>query len=142
MEIRIASDADEKDIKAFSAAEWPEADAEHFGRKDVVFDKKKYTFVAIQNEQITGYIIIETDMGVCYIDSIITAHAYRGTGVGKALIQIAEEKALSEKCHKMFLITGLDWKAKAFYASLGYNEVTILKKHYNRQDFVQMEKLL
>jgi len=142
MDIRIASEADEKNIKAFSAAEWPEADAEHFGRKDVIFDKKKYTFVATDHEHLTGYITIEIDMGVCYIDSIITARAYRGTGVGKLLMHTAEEKARAEQCHKMFLITGVDWKAKSFYTSLGYNEVTILKEHYNRQDFVEMEKLI
>lgn len=142
MHIRIASDKDEKQIKAFSLKEWPAVDVEHFGRNDVMFDKKKFTYIADEQREMMGYIIIETDMGVCYIDSIITGQSSRGRGVGTALMQAAEEKAIKEGCHKMFLVTGADWHAKNFYESLGYTKVAVLKNHYDGKDFVQMEKFL
>jgi ribosomal protein S18 acetylase RimI-like enzyme len=142
MNIQEASQEDEKEIKTFSAQEWPSVDAKHFGHGDIVFDKKKYTFVATDAEKVIGYAIIETDMGVCYLDSIITANSYRGSGIGKELMHAVEEKAHAEKCHKMFLETGIDWDARLFYESLGYTAVGTLKNHYDKKDFVYMEKIL
>lgn len=142
MQIRQAKQADESAIKSFGATEWPSVDAEHFGRDNVFFHKKVLKFIAEAHSTIIGYIILEIDMGVCMVDSILIAKSHRGHGVGKALMNTAETAAVAEGCHKLWLVTGLHWDAKDFYESIGYRTLVVLKHHYDGQDFVYMEKLI
>lgn len=59
----------------------------------------------------------------CHIDTLVVDNKYRGQGLGKKLIAIAEKYALSHGANKMELISANHRKktgAHAFYTSLGY----------------------
>lgn len=142
MNIRLATTEDEINIKAFGDTEWAEADKDHFGDTSVDFNRKKFIFIAELDSQIAGYVKIETDMGVCKIDSIITGSGFRGKGVGKLLMEKAEEIAKSEVCHKVILETGIDWEARKFYELCGYVVSATLTDHFGHKDFVLMEKFI
>ncbi len=138
--ISLLDETEIPSLKKFSAQEWPGADKEHYGDKEVDFTKIKFAFTARENETMLGYIIAIFDTGVLYIDSLIVAETSRRKGIASELLQAAEEKARSIGAHKAWLETGIDWKAKDFYESKGYQIRTNLNNYYAHQDFVLMDK--
>ncbi len=140
MEIRLATPLDEEKIKAFSNIEWPPVDRVHFNNEAVSFEKQYFTFISEEGDSITGYIKLIIDMGVCIIDSLLVGEGHRGKGIAQSLLSQAEARAKELGCHKMWLETGIDWEAKAFYEKRGYGVVLIMNNHYAHKDFVIMEK--
>ena len=122
--------------------EWDKLDIEHFGRE--IKDKKPKEFVikAQIGKEVAGFAKVRLFLGVGKIREIIVKEKFRGRGVGKALLEKAEEIFRENKAHKMVLETGKHWKARKFYEKLGFKVSAILKAHYGGVDFVVMEKAL
>ena len=133
---------DHPDLKAFSAGEWPVVDKEHFGDQQVDFSKPKFALKAIEDGQIVGYLAMTLDMGVLHIDSLLVGERHRGKGVAKRLLVAAEDRARDMGCHKAWLETGKDWKARIFYEKQGYALRVELPNYYAHQDFIIMDKEL
>lgn len=142
MEIREIKD--QKELRLFKDTEWSLVDVVHFKNNSELVGRNevKLTYAAFVADKVAGYVKIETDMGICKIESIIVGHEYTKQGIGSSLMLKAEERAKEEGCHKMILETGFDWDAKAFYEKLGYTTILVMKDHYAHGDFVIMEKYL
>lgn len=65
-----------------------------------------------------------------------------GNGIGKSLMDKAEELAIKEKMHKIYLETGKNWDVAEFYKKLGYEQTGVLPQHYQRQDYIILSKFL
>jgi ribosomal protein S18 acetylase RimI-like enzyme len=87
-----------------------------------------------------GYIKCILDMGVLHLDSIIIAEKYRGQGIAKQLMMVAQERGKAMGAHKFWLETGSTWKARGFYEKLGFQVRANLNNYYAHQDFVLMDK--
>ena len=81
-------------------------------------------------------------MEVCYIKEIIVAVKYRKKGIGKELVEKAEEIAKQHGAHISYLTTGVDWNERKFYETLGYVKTADLKNHYLGKDFIHLTKNL
>lgn len=57
--------------------------------------------------------------GSLYIDYIYVAHALRGQGFGRALLETAETWALEQQC-AFATLTTMSFEAKNFYLKCGY----------------------
>jgi ribosomal protein S18 acetylase RimI-like enzyme len=66
--------------------------------------------------------------GCCYISYLWVDEAERGRGVGMALVNAAEEYALSVNCQRMLLSTH-SFQAPAFYERLGYKKEAVVRDH-------------
>jgi ribosomal protein S18 acetylase RimI-like enzyme len=130
------------EIKPFNAKEWVATDVKYYGEgKDWV--EKDFVFKAEENGEIVGTIYGKFAAGVLYIDDLIVTKTKRGSGIGRMLMEKAEEFGKSMKAHKSYLITGEDWnEARGFYEKLGYKKTGDFVNHYNNSDFVIYEKLL
>lgn len=133
--------ATKKEIKLFNEKEWHGVDVEHYGRP-VVWKERKFIFKATENGEIVGTILGKFESGVLYISAVIVTKTKGGRGVGKVLIEKAEDFGRKFKAHKTHLVTGNGWAAEKFYEALGYKRVADLPKHYFERDFVIYEKLL
>src|ERR1700758_690344 len=60
-----------------------------------------------------------TAYGWLHTDLLVVPEQARGQGVGKRLMQLAEEEALSRGCHSAWLDTH-DFQAQPFYERIGY----------------------
>lgn len=140
MEILEYVKNDEANLESFKAKVWPAADAEHYGDKQPDFNKKEFTLIAKEHDEIVGYISMIIDSGVAQIEPLMV-HP-RGKGIGSALITAAEEKAKSMGVHKVWLETGSTWEAKKFYEKHGYTVRTILPNHTGGHEFVLMDKMV
>lgn len=128
------------ELKKFKEEEWSTADLEHYGTTELDFNKHEVTLVAELENQIVGYINIELESGVCYIDSLIVSSKHQRKGIGKDLVKKAEERAKKQGCHKITLETGADWRARKLYEKLEYKIVAELNNYYHNKDFILMDK--
>jgi len=73
------------------------------------------------------------------IEALVVDQACRRLGVGKALMEKAEDFARSHQCHAIELTSGLhrrDSGAHAFYEKLGYSNAGDHQKLYLRKDLL------
>jgi ribosomal protein S18 acetylase RimI-like enzyme len=130
-----------KSVRAFNKEAWNRIDFEHFGKK-VDWKEHKYRFKALNNKRIIGIISGKFESGVLHIGEIIVDEGERGKGIGKALMQKAEEFGIKMGAHKISLETGSDWKACEFYESLGFKKEADLPNHYFHINFTIYSKYL
>lgn len=131
-----------KKIRDFNKREWELVHPEHFGGKQNTsyWNKKKFFFVAEENGEMLGTLDGDYLAGVMYISQLIVDKEKRGLGIGKKLMEVAENLAKKERLHLIYLKTGVDWKAVNFYESLGYRKETRLNNFYEKKDFWVMVK--
>lgn len=142
MDIRPLATDEAAALSAFKDREWPAADLAHFGTLEMDFEKHPFTLVAREGDAIAGYVKATLDMGALYIDGILVAAGYQGRGIGKRLMDAAEQEGRRRGAHKVWLQTGADWDARFLYERLGYERTGILKEQYARKDFLIYEKFL
>lgn len=121
--------------------EWSIADKEHYGHA-VDWKKKYFTIKAYDDNTTVGTLRIELTAGVVYVIAIIISSRHRKKGIGKMLMQKAEEIAIENGAHKIYLDTVKDWEAFKFYKTLGYKITSDLPNHYFHLDFIEMTKFI
>lgn len=140
MHITEITEGQSEALEIFKSQVWPVADREHYGDTQPDFEKKNFTLVAKEGDDIVGYVSIIIDSGVAQIEPLMV-HP-RGKGIGSALIQAAEARAKEMGTHKLWLETGSTWDAKKFYEKHGYSVRTILPNHTGGHEFVLMDKMV
>lgn len=129
------------EIKNLQKDEWEIADIAHFGR---VIDWKKETRVIIArvDNELVGVLELSMQSGVMHIESLIVKHTMQGQGIGRALVERAEQLAKEYHLHKIYLETGESWNATRFYEALGYINSGILQNHYENIHYIIYSKYL
>jgi len=137
----IVSKSTKEEIKPFNAKEWVATNVKYYGEgKNWV--EEDFVFKAVEEGEIVGTIYGKFAAGVLYIDDLIVTKTKRNLGIGKKLMEKAEEFGKEKKAHKAYLITGEDWnEARGFYEKMGYKKTGDFVNHYNNSDFVIYEKL-
>jgi ribosomal-protein-alanine N-acetyltransferase len=64
-----------------------------------------------------------------YVKSIVVSDKYRGFGIGKALMEFAENLFRNEAKHIFLCVSSFNQRARAFYERLGYEAVGELKDY-------------
>lgn len=129
------------EFEQFEAEQWELQDALHFGH-DTNWQKEKYLLEAKEGDAIVGILEMKLKGGVAKIESLLVKADRHRNGIGRKLLQQAENLAREAKAHKMYLITGKDWQAVRFYQEMGYEPEGVLKKHHQGEDFVQFAKFI
>lgn len=143
MNIKISSlKLKTKKIRDFNMNEWKLVHPEHFGSQqdDKYWTKKKFFFKAEDKGKVVGTLDGNFMAGVMYISQLVIKKDKRGFGVGKELMNEAEKLARKNKLHKVYLYTGVDWKAVKFYEKLRYKTEVKLNNFYEHKDFWIMTK--
>ena len=126
----------------FETKAWAKADTEHYG-EPLDWVKKEFIITAKdENGKQIGASRMNIEVGVCFIETIIVDDSRRGMGIGKQLLQKAEQVATDNGAHKIYLKTGKAWEAVVFYEKQGYVVTAQLPNHYFHTDFVEMTKFL
>jgi [ribosomal protein S18]-alanine N-acetyltransferase len=76
------------------------------------------------NEQHAGFILINTGAQFPgYIKILCVTESSRGKGVGRQLMEFAEDRIFREFPNVFLCVSSFNHKARKFYSSLGYHEV-------------------
>lgn len=90
---------------------------------------EKYTYVALHNDQIIGFALLDSPYGgVSFCRWLGVVKAYQRQGYGKALIHAWTEYAVKHKAHKME-VAGQP-EAKEFYEKMGFDLEGFRKRSY------------
>ena len=88
----------------------------------------KEVYVATEEGKLHGFIVLQM-AGVFkgYIQSIFVTPEARGTGLGSALIQFAEERIFSVSPNVFMLVSAFNDRAAQLYQRLGYEKIGTLR---------------
>ena len=90
-------------------------------------DPSREVYLAKSGEAILGFIVLEMRGAFTgYIKSICVSPLHRNKGIGRALMEYAEQRILREKPNVFLCVLGFNHDAQRFYESLGYSQVGVL----------------
>jgi len=75
---------------------------------------------APSTQQIIGGLFGSTYYSFLYVELLFVPKNLRGAGLGKNILERAEQEALQRGCRGSWLDT-FDWQARGFYEKLGYS---------------------
>ena len=98
-------------------------------------DPLSEVYLALWGDVSAGFIMLKTQGSFTgYIQTIVIEEAFRGKGIGTALIRFAEEKIAAVSPNVFICVSAFNTRAHRLYLSLGYEEVGLLK-NYVRQGY-------
>ncbi|MCX8173826.1 MAG: GNAT family N-acetyltransferase [Thermoplasmata archaeon] len=112
----------------------------------LLFEANSEGWVAEMDGKIAGYYILlfRKNARVARLYSIAVAEEWRGKGIGRALLQHAEKRAIERGCSAMHLeVKTTNCSAIDLYTKNGYSQVEILPDYYKKGVHgIRMEKRL
>lgn len=100
-------------------------------------------FVAIDDEQIAGYVLVIMYAKTARIYSLAVGLSYQGRGYGKKLCQYAIDLAIKMKKKSISLeVRSGNKKAIELYSSLDFVLEKLLPSYYGNEDGVKMRKTI
>jgi [ribosomal protein S18]-alanine N-acetyltransferase len=97
----------------------------------VTLDTTNHVFIAWKENERAGMIILQ-DKGVAgspYIKSIAIDATYRNRGIGKLLLQFAEDHYLSSSRHLFLCVSSFNTSAQKFYKLNGWETIGEFKDY-------------
>ncbi len=128
-------------VKEALDTEWQNFTHEHYGTT-AVWEENTFRFKATENGKIIGTIDGKLEPGILYIAALMVTKDARGKGIGKLLIEKAEEFGKRHGAHRTWLSTGKDWSSRAFYEKTGFKKIADLNDFYFHKDFVVYSRLI
>ena len=107
-------------------------------------DETLERYVAVSDGDVVGFVLLSmrgTFTG--YIKSIAVRDDWRGRGLGRQLIGMAEERIFRESPNVFICVSSFNHRARALYERLGYNVVGPLRDFIARgYDEILMRKTI
>ena len=130
--------ASKEGARAFADPEWKKFNE----ASGYSFNKKRRYILAEDDGVIVGFVSFYTIGGVGHLSEVLVKEEYRGTGVGRKLIEAYEKTCRDAGCHKLSLRTCPEIHATAFeaYKKMGYRTEAVLKNDYMGKDWHLMSK--
>ncbi|MBD3366011.1 GNAT family N-acetyltransferase [candidate division WWE3 bacterium] len=130
-------------LNKFLDEAWDHADKEHYPGRSFDWEKRKFMYTAVQEDEIVGYIEFTIQANVTYLDEIIVSPKHYRKSIGKKLMEKVEEVSGNNDVHKIYFETGENWRsAVEFYKKLGYKIEGSLPRHFGDTDYVIFAKYL
>lgn len=108
----------------------------------VVWHEQRHEIAATRGGEIVGVLALRIAASLAHVDAFVVAPSERRHGIGRALLQRAENVANYYNCHKMTLEVPADGPARTFFERCGYRVDAILPQHTWKLDVAIMRKFL
>jgi ribosomal protein S18 acetylase RimI-like enzyme len=91
---------------------------------------EKEIYVAAKDDEVAGFIVLNLRGGfVGYIQSICVAPRWRKHGLGRRLVDFAEQRVFRSHPNMFICVSSFNPEAQRFYRSLGYEVIGELKDY-------------
>jgi GNAT superfamily N-acetyltransferase len=108
----------------------------------VVWHEQRHEFAATTGGEVVAVLGLRIAASLAHVDSVIVAPGRRRSGIGRRLLERAENVANYYNCHKMTLEAPAALPARAFFEACGYKVEAILPQHTWKIDVAVMRKFL
>lgn len=133
--LRLASDADrERCARLMSSTEpWLTLGRTYESSYALLGDPTREIYVAKVGEELAGFVILLMQGAlVGYIQTICMAPEHRNRGLGRRLIEFAEERIFRESPNVFLCVSSFNTGAERLYLRLGYELIGELKDYIVR----------
>ncbi|NPB04039.1 MAG: GNAT family N-acetyltransferase [Thermotogae bacterium] len=103
-----------------AVGEYMEAAARYFQRGDIIL-------IAVDGKEAVGFIRISSREGTFWVEEIYVKPEYRGRGLGRKLVKMAEEEVLKHEISLYLYVLPQDKRAIGFWKSLGYDRINMIE---------------
>jgi ribosomal protein S18 acetylase RimI-like enzyme len=139
----LIREAEQKEIAEFLRREWKPVNELMFGHyEESMWEEHGHTLAAYESGRIVGAVVLKIEAGLGKVTQIIIAADHRNEGIGRALMDRAEEICRRQGCHKLSLKTYWHSEAQRFYQKQGYVIEGVLRRDLHGLDMCQMCKFL
>ncbi len=108
----------------------------------IIWHEQRHEIAATVADEVVAVLGLRIAASLAHVDSLIVAPARRRGGIGRRLLERAENIANYYNCHKMTLEAPADLPARAFFEACGYKVEAILPQHTWKLDVAVMRKFL
>jgi len=93
-------------------------------------DASRERHAAVLGDQVAGFVVLLMQGAlVGYLQTICVAPERRGSGVGRALMDYAEDLVFARYANLFLMVSDFNAPAQRFYAQLGYEQVGVLRDY-------------
>ena len=108
----------------------------------VVWHEQRHELAATNEGDIVGVLGLRIAASLAHVESVIVEPSRRRRGIGRRLLERAEQLANYYNCHKMTIEAPAEGAARAFLEACGYKTEAILPQHTWKRDVAVMRKFL
>ena len=108
----------------------------------VIWHEQSYDFAARDGDRVVGAATIRICASLGHVDKIAVADGARRQGVGRELLDAADDVAKYYNCHKMTVLVPHRSAAQQFFEACGYREEAVLPQHTFKLDMAVLRKFL
>lgn len=108
----------------------------------VVWHEQEHELAATLGDEVVGVLGLRIAASLAHIESLVVAPERRREGIGRRLLERAENLANYYNCHKMTVEAPAEGAARAFLDACGYKTEAILPQHTWKLDVAVMRKFL
>ena len=108
----------------------------------VIWHEQEHRLAAVREGEVLGAAHLQIAASLCTIGMLTVASEHRRQGIGRALLDRAEEIANYYNCHKMTGQVLKDGTAQQFLQACGYHVEAILPQHTFKLDMAVLRKFL
>lgn len=108
----------------------------------VVWHEQEHELAATLGDEVVGVLGLRIAASLAHIESLVVAPERRREGIGRRLLERAENLANYYNCHKMTVEAPAEGAARAFLDACGYKTEAILPQHTWKLAVAVMRKFL
>ena len=108
----------------------------------VVWHAQEHEVAATAGARIVGVLGLRIAASLAHVDGLVVAPDWRRRGIGRRLVERAEELANYYNCHKVTLEVPAEGAARSFFEAAGYKLEAILPQHTFKLDVAVLRKFL
>jgi GNAT superfamily N-acetyltransferase len=108
----------------------------------VVWHEQTHDITAIVDGAIVGALNLRIAASLAHIEALYVLQAFRGNGIGRALLARSEEISNYFNCHKMTAGVLNASPALTFFLASGYHLEAVLPQHTFKLDVAMVRKFL
>jgi GNAT superfamily N-acetyltransferase len=108
----------------------------------VIWHEQTHVFAAVDGDETLGAATIRIAASLAHVERIAVTPAHRRQGLGRGLLDAADEVAKYYNCHKMSALVPHKSEAQAFFEACGYSEEAVLPQHTFKLDVAVLRKFL
>ncbi len=107
---------------------WKPGEEEIYRKEaEVYFKRSDLIFLALEGSKAAGFIRLSSREGCFWVEEIYVRPEFRGKGIGRALVERAEEEVKKHDDSLYLLVLPQDKDAIAFWKKLGYGTINTIE---------------